>query len=76
MSLGMTEIILILLVAVILFGGKKIPELAKALGRASHEFRKAKASIENEVNELTESAENEAKKLEEAPKGDLSTEKK
>ncbi|MCL2144583.1 MAG: twin-arginine translocase TatA/TatE family subunit [Endomicrobia bacterium] len=61
MSLGMSEILLIILAIVILFGGKKIPELARALGRASYEFKKARESIENEVKSLKESAEKEAK---------------
>jgi sec-independent protein translocase protein TatA len=61
MSLGITEIILIVLAIVILFGGKKIPELARALGRASHEFKKAKQTIENEVNEIRETSEKETK---------------
>jgi sec-independent protein translocase protein TatA len=66
MSIGMSEIILILLTVVSLFGGKKIPELARALGRAAHEFKKAKESIENEVSELKETTEHEVKKLENA----------
>ena len=33
MSLGITEIVLILVVVLVLFGGKKIPELARSLGR-------------------------------------------
>lgn len=42
MSLGVTEIILILVVILLLFGGKRIPEIARALGRASYEYKKAK----------------------------------
>lgn len=41
MSLGPTEIILIVLVVVLLFGGRKIPELMKGLGQGMHEFKKA-----------------------------------
>jgi len=41
MSLGPTEIILIVLVVVLLFGGRKIPELMKGLGQGIHEFKKA-----------------------------------
>ncbi|UKI40955.1 MAG: twin-arginine translocase TatA/TatE family subunit [Candidatus Melainabacteria bacterium] len=33
---------MILIVAVLLFGGKRIPELARALGRASYEYKKLK----------------------------------
>jgi sec-independent protein translocase protein TatA len=52
MSLGMTEIILILVVVLVLFGGKKIPELARGLGKAQAEYKKAKEAIENEVSEF------------------------
>lgn len=37
----MTEIILILLVVVLLFGGRKIPELMKGIGQGMKEFKKA-----------------------------------
>lgn len=62
MSLGISEIILILIVVLVLFGGKKIPELARGLGRAEAEYKKAKAAIENEVNELKEEVKEEADK--------------
>ena len=52
MSLGITEIILILVAVLVLFGGKKIPELARGLGKAQAEYKKAKETIENEVNEF------------------------
>jgi sec-independent protein translocase protein TatA len=54
MSIGITEIILILLAIVVLFGDKKIPELARALGKALHEFEKAKETLEKEVTALKE----------------------
>jgi len=38
---GMTEIILIVLVVVLLFGGRKIPELMKGIGQGMKEFKKA-----------------------------------
>jgi sec-independent protein translocase protein TatA len=41
MGLGPTEIILIIVVIVLLFGAKKIPELAKGLGNGLKEFKKA-----------------------------------
>ena len=61
MSLGMTEIILILIVVLVLFGGKKIPELARGLGKAQAEYKKAKETIENEVSEFKEEIEKAAK---------------
>lgn len=57
MSLGFTEIILIVLFVLIVFGAKRIPELARALGRASYEFKKAKNTLENESRELANAAE-------------------
>ncbi|MBP1583006.1 MAG: twin-arginine translocase TatA/TatE family subunit [Victivallales bacterium] len=62
MSLGFTEIILILLVILILFGAKRIPEIAKALGRASYEFKKAKNELTEEGRDLVETAEKAAEK--------------
>ena len=58
MSIGITEIIVILVVVLLLFGGKRIPELAKALGQASYEFKKAKETITNEANEFKEAVMN------------------
>jgi sec-independent protein translocase protein TatA len=40
-KIGITEIILILLVVVLLFGGRKIPELMKGIGQGMKEFKKA-----------------------------------
>jgi sec-independent protein translocase protein TatA len=40
-NLGFTEILLILLVVVLLFGGRKIPELMKGIGQGMKEFKKA-----------------------------------
>lgn len=65
MSLGITEILLILLVAILLFGGKRIPEIARALGRASFEYKKAKNIIKDEANELKAAIQNEWKETEE-----------
>ena len=57
MSLGFTEILLIVVVILLLFGGKRIPELAKALGRAKFEYSKAKEALKKEADELTETVE-------------------
>ena len=40
-NLGTTEIILIALILILLFGGKKIPEFVKGIGQAIREFKKA-----------------------------------
>ena len=54
MSIGYTELILILLVILLIFGAKRIPEIARALGKASSEFKKAKNEIIEEGKELTD----------------------
>ena len=59
MSIGIQEIVLILIVVVLLFGGKKIPELARALGKASYEFKKSKQTIQKEAEELAEAVKEE-----------------
>ncbi len=41
MNIGWQEILLIILVILLLFGAKKIPELAKSIGKGIREFRKA-----------------------------------
>ncbi len=64
MSLGITEILLILVVIILLFGGKRIPEIARALGRASYEYKKAKNIIKDEAAELKEAIENTVEKPE------------
>jgi sec-independent protein translocase protein TatA len=46
-----SEIFIILLVVLVLFGAKKIPELAKGLGKGMREFKKATDDIKKEINE-------------------------
>ena len=57
MSLGFTEIILIALFILIVFGAKRIPELARSMGRASYEFKKAKEELNIECRAFMEAAE-------------------
>jgi len=48
---GGSEMLLIAFVVLLLFGGKKLPELMKGLGKGIREFNNAKANIESEVKE-------------------------
>ena len=50
--IGTQEIIIILLIVLILFGGKKLPELARGLGSSVKEFRKASNEIDKTKEEL------------------------
>ena len=54
MSLGPWEIVLTILAIILIFGGKKIPELARGLGKGLNEFKKAKKEIADEVNTVTD----------------------
>ncbi len=61
-SIGFTELLLIFLVVMLLFGAKKLPELARGLGQAMREFRKAAKEVED-ISKLegnTESEEDQA----------------
>ena len=64
MSLGPWEIALVILVIIILFGGKKLPELARGLGLGLREFKKAKQEIKDEVKNVTDEAEDAEKEAE------------
>jgi len=48
---GGTEIFVILFVVLLLFGGKKIPELMRGIGKGIKEFNSARATIESEIKE-------------------------
>ena len=51
-SLGFWEIALIVLVVLLLFGGKKIPELMRGLGKGVKSFKEGMKDVENDVNEI------------------------
>jgi len=52
--IGGQELILILLVVLVFFGGKKIPELMKGLGKGVKEYKKAMNGVDEEINSITE----------------------
>ncbi len=49
-NLGVGEIVIIALVVLLFFGGKKIPELMKGLGKGVKSFKEGVNGIENEIN--------------------------
>jgi sec-independent protein translocase protein TatA len=51
-GLGWGEIVLIVLVILLLFGGKKIPELMKGLGKGVKSFKSGLSEVENEIEEI------------------------
>lgn len=63
-GLGPTEIIIIVLIIVILFGAKKIPELMGGIGKGIKEFKKSASmdDTKNEVKDYTKQADDNEKK--------------
>lgn len=49
MSLGGPDLIVILLIVLVLFGAKKLPDLARGMGQAMKEFQKAKDDINHQL---------------------------
>ena len=57
MGIGPWEILVILFVIILIFGGKKLPELARGLGLGLQEFKKATKDIKDEVESATKEVE-------------------
>ena len=54
---GWPEILFILLIILVLFGAKRLPELARGLGQSINEFRKAREELDREVKKTATSLE-------------------
>ena len=63
---GGMELIVILFVVLLLFGGRKIPELMRGLGKGIREFNTARASLEDELQKGMDEDERQQKKVEAA----------
>lgn len=57
-NLGGPDLIIILLIVLVLFGAKKIPELFKGLGQGMNEFRKAREEFDREIRTATHDPKN------------------
>ena len=52
--LGYQELLIIFVLILLFFGGRKIPEVARGLGKGLREFKKAKDDISDSINESSE----------------------
>lgn len=50
-NIGLPELLVILLIVLLLFGAKRLPEMARGLGRSLSEFKKGIKEIEHDVND-------------------------
>lgn len=49
--IGMPELVIILVIALIIFGPRKLPELGKSLGKSLNEFKRASADLQNTLEQ-------------------------
>ncbi len=64
-GLGVQELVIILAIAMLFFGGKKIPEIAKGLGKGIREFKTASEKVTDDVTDAVEDGgDEESKKVE------------
>ena len=54
---GATELIIVLVVILILFGPKKLPDLSRAVGKSIGEFKRGKKEVDAEIRKLDEEEE-------------------
>ena len=66
-GLGHWEIIAILMLALLIFGGKKLPELARSVGKSISQFKKGIKEIEKDVDEAGEPPDESSQKQEDKP---------
>lgn len=66
-SLGMPELIVIFVIALVIFGPRKLPELGRSLGKGIAEFKKATNELQNSLEEEIRSEEQGSVKAASAP---------
>lgn len=58
-SIGISELLIILLIVLLVFGGKQLPQIARTLGKGWRDFQKATDHAQDEIRKVIEDQENE-----------------
>lgn len=66
--IGMPELIMIFIVVLLLFGAKKLPELARGVGKSMGEFKKAREEFEREITRSEDEVRRDERKKDASPK--------
>jgi len=74
--LGWPEIVVILAIFILLFGAKKLPELARGVGKSIKEFKKATSGVEEDIRSAMNEEPAPAKKIEKKPNAEAATPEK
>ena len=67
-SIGMPELIIIFVIALIIFGPRKLPELGRSLGKSLAEFKRASNELKNTLDEEIRMEERKSQERQEPPK--------
>lgn len=54
-NIGFPELLVVLLIVLLLFGAKRLPEIARGIGKSLHEFKRGLKDIERDVNDAKKS---------------------
>jgi sec-independent protein translocase protein TatA len=73
-SIGMPELIIIFVIALIIFGPRKLPELGRSLGKSLAEFKRASNELKSTLDEEIRIEERRSAERQEAPRANASVE--
>jgi Tat protein translocase TatB subunit len=72
-GMGASELLVVFIIALILIGPRKLPELAKGLGKAVRQFQDAAKGLTDQLQDANDSVTNETKKIADAVRQDETT---